>query len=382
MLRRSPIVCAAFATILALAASSRAGAQNTPEFEAWWKRLSAGKAAGPNVDHVKIHYRRTQYYEPPDLAELERLRALVKDKPEHPAREQVYEMERRLKDPSPDVGECVMWRLNGRWRWSTTGKDGAYDDSVWDRNHAFQLMPNHLRVLDPRRASRPGSPYQINLLEQTLMVDSSAFVDGGLTSWLASWPDTVFSRELNASGTRWKGVGTASGRRGALRVEASGTWDAAAGWGTIDRYTSRIVDAKGEVSLDEAIELSDWRFVPELQLGMAATSLEKNGDGFIKTRRELIEASGFTDAEFDALTAIPSADRPDPYRGPLPFTQVENFLGATPEVTDNTGAPIAPDAKLQEERTYQSRMRWAGWALGGLLLIGLIIAWRLRHARA
>lgn len=363
------VVAALIAAALGGFASQCPG-QTVDTFEQWWAKISAIRKEGPDVDLLKLHYKIEIFSPPPTLDEISELEKKVKGHPEHPDLIRLKDMQRRLRDPSPYAVENSMWRLNGRWRWNTTEANNAFFDSAWDKDHAWQLHPDFVRILDPRRAAT--SPFRIDLFVGTLMNDSAAFINGDLGSFVEMMTASFAPKRSN-DGKSWVAKVENTDSSGAVNsLDAKGTWDPVAGWGTIEqvRWVSRPKEGQTQ---GEIRELRGWRFSPQLHLGMASDSRELDLDGTMKKRYTLIEAVGFSESEFDRLLQIPTADTPDPSRGQLTFSRIEDYSSLEPVVRDRDGKPAGATAPMVAARSAVSHMRWAGWAVGASVVLIIVV---------
>lgn len=359
--------------------ASRCPAQTVATFEQWWAKVSANGKEGPNVDGLRIHYKTETFYPKPSQSEMSDIEARIKDKPDHPDRHRLWEFQRQLNAPSPEVGECTMWRLDGRWRYNAASSyNTQFTDCAWDKGHSWMLTPEFVRILDPRRAE--VSHFRVDLFVGNLVNDSGALVNASLGAF-TSMISVTLSPKRDASGRRWsvKGEGKDSaGRSDSLEVD--GTWDPSAGWGTIERlkWVGRPTNGLVEGMI---YELRDWKFIPRIGLGIASESRELSLEGALTKRYTVLDMGEFTEREFDKFVAIPKADRPDPVRGALTFATIEDYRTLSPVITDREGRPIGVTAQIQQAQTASVRLRWMGWVVGVSVVAIALILWLLKRQR-
>jgi hypothetical protein len=351
-----------------------AGDDLPPDFKAWWERITAGGADGPNWDGISLKYRVEFLHVPPE-AELAEMKARVEGKPYHPDRSLLETYERRKSATTPDAIECQVWRWRGEWRNSRLWRypHDQYTDFAWSRDGAWQLSEGMLVVVPPDAKSEDAQAIAVDSSGATL--EMSMFISAGLISA----PALGISLEPRlVSSERWVAEDSRRDKDSDCRLRAEGRW-LGEGRGTVDRCVVEVrrpADAKPVI---EACVAENWQNQPLVGHMLASVVTQYNTLGQPEKRYVLTEVQRFTETTFRDLVRVPRLDREDPIRGKTTFTSLRDLRPDADAFWASQG--LAVSSRLTDEQERMNWLRAGGWILAGILVVMLVLL-RARHGGA
>lgn len=258
---------------------------------------------------------------------------------------------------------------NGRWRiakdergvdptnWHSGGSDG--DSWMWYKTEVTLV-----------RAGQPPQGRDYPDLRFEYLSDVLGFLTGGLAELpplTRRWSVTEYS------GSKWKAV--ASVGNPPVTYTAEGGWDAAAGRGVVHAVTSPGTRA----------EYSDWRDRGGFWTAGRVTVVSDSGYRWTHVLKEIATP---TKDRVVALARTPTPGKPDPLLAESTPGEGESGSASTTPLTlvDLRGSvPTAVQhgpsglTQVPVEETPQvmarSPLRWAGWVMGGVLVMLVVAAW-------
>ncbi|USO00302.1 MAG: hypothetical protein H6810_06495 [Phycisphaeraceae bacterium] len=290
---------------------------------------------GSQLENVRVEWL-TQHVELPTADELQRLRRVTKNRPEHPERARLETYERRLAN-GPDSSHVTVWLgSRGTFRRNIDENETTFADIVVVPGSAWSLSPRQLTVINSTTSGFPKG-HNYAPWEQTLRGTIGGFSTGALSIRMPGVPlqlDT-FTRE----GDRWVGVFNSTSHPVALRIE--GTWNDDAHVGRPLTATVARCDLAPEET-GRRWEFTDWRpgiaTIPE----MCWQQSEFAPDGQLIKVESLLSIDEITNTELSRVIERPS-DHTDAVRGPLAYSAVHTFSG--------TGAPSVVQVRDGEGNT-------------------------------
>jgi hypothetical protein len=336
----------------------------TPEFKEWWGRLTAMRDGVPNIDGIHLRYTLQSQFKPTQQ-QVDDLKREVEGFPEHPKRSTLAWYEESLKnaESAAPPTEYELWRFGDRWRFNA-GSQGDYLDQTWGRDVGWQLSPKALVVVSPGEVAH--TPYRIDRHAGAVLNHALLFINLGIG--LPLWQGVALAPELN--GDTWAvraAVKPASQNGDLIRFEASGSWDATSGLGTVQRTKYTRVDAAGHAA-STSNEATEWRDVPELALRLCSAVRTVDDAADVDDLLRLTEVSKFDEQEMERVAALPAFDGTDAIRGRATFTSIQDFRSghvATTRRSDSSGTAITTVTQQPEETS--NVLRIVGWASAAIL---------------
>lgn len=312
----------------------------------------------------------------PSQAEIEALRARVRDKPDHRERSVLEGYDRRLKK-GPDVARFEVWfSSRSHWRFNATylHTTGNYFDIVTDGRIGWGMGPEQLTLIDPTGTIPPGYDYPAS--EGTILQGIGQFVHPGFV--LPAMSRLELGGAVIAGGL-W--TITAS-RKDLVTLELSGPDPdpVADRLAATDVRLTRSAKFPGEVGRRWAITLAKNTFPPMI---LASEVLEYAPDGRLLRRYVLEKAEAKSDEEIRHVFTPPAIDGTDPIRGPVTFKELHDHSGGgVPVYTLNHPGEkrVVLGTELPEVRAAR-RLREAGWWAAGVLAAS-IVSIRVYRVRA
>ncbi|GJQ30089.1 MAG: hypothetical protein HBSAPP03_19730 [Phycisphaerae bacterium] len=350
----------------ALGVSSARGQVGTPEFEAWWSKITSGGAAGPRLDGVSLKYVRELVYIPP-ADELAAMRSRVAGHPIHPERFALEVYERRLKTGKPDTSEYQVWRLGSDWRLSKSYSTAEL--SFWDfasgPDGAWHLTPQKLTVVPQSAESQVGR--EVASQSSGMTLETGILITGGLLNASALRVDL---RPRMITENRWAVEAVKVEESRTIVIRAEGGWDASEAVGTVSRCEVRIA-SPGQPDNAEIYESAGWEYQPRLGLNVAGvvTQLDARNQPVIRYR--LVRVEEFDEAQFKELVRVPRLDTPDPIRGAVKVSSISDVRPGMATSWERQGATASESMIVAQSR--MGAWRVAGWVVAGLLLITLVL---------
>lgn len=323
------------------ATTCNAVAQSTPEFTAWWTRLTSGGPAGPAIDGVAIEYR----------------------------------VDHLLTPPSHETYR--LWRTGSSWRWSRDNEDNAHTfwDMTWANGLAWTLSPDALTAAD--QATADATNLHIEGANSATSCDVQLLFTAGIATALASG---IHLDPTLGNDNKWHAEGTAQRGDGAsIRFVVSGHWQPTEALGSVV-HSEFSLSRDGKLVGTSIVDATDWVPIPQLKLAIARSVLWKESG--LDRRITLVSHSAYSSSEFKRLTAVPSITEDDPIRGRPTFRSVTDFRGGRPRVSEVDSqnrtklAPMMPDRQEASNNT----LRTLGW-VSAAGLVAAIVLLRIRSYR-
>jgi hypothetical protein len=217
----------------------------------------------------------------------------------------------------------------------------------------------NLAIIDP---DNPPSQREYNEEEQFALSRVRSFLFGGLeyaTTKGRKW------RNVEVDGLTWSAEAAGDFP---VRMRYSGYWDPAYSRGFVEE--SQEV-REGADAPQRITRFKDWRYNEALGQ-FAAHHVEFVGsEGTPRGRIEFLRAEPFTEAEFEALVALPSLGGEDPIRGPYEYGYVEDFRPSVPIATRYT-AEGTQQSPVPGTGAARARLRNIGWIALPILVAALL----------
>jgi hypothetical protein len=232
------------------------------------------------------------------------------------------------------------------------------------------MVPRQLFVLGPAASRPPGHGIEaltsnaLNEVSDCVALNTALFgTTDGATFRFASDGTWEFSRQKEFPA----GVGT---------LMVGGTWDGAAGSGTVTHASFRTLNEPGRVVFSSLA--SDFRTVPVF--GSAVAHVMTAEQGGAPYRRVLLESIEPLDEEtFRAVTVTPAIDGTDAVRGEVTFTELTDLTGGEPQYV--VRGPEGDLQRLSFGETPRGRdsavLQILGWCVAAALVV-LIVLLRVR----
>lgn len=303
-------------------------------------------------------------------AELADMRVRIRNKPDHPDRQRVLQVEQYNRE-GPAKKRVRLWLTpDGRGRLSADHSQGFYPyiDRAIGHQGAWTLTSDNLTVT---RADGVGSPPERNASSGA----KNEFAEFQSLFWgpLSAQPGVEFvRRDLKLDGNTWT-VSTRLASKATLIVQ--GVWDQSTS--TARAMNVRLVPDDGSALDGSQGSATEWRWFATMNQAFP-TVVQDELHGIGRFRVLLLESVAPMDlAEMDRLTALPSESAPDPTRGDLTFTSVLDFRDKSSNSSAENG--ISFDADPASQGADFARTKWLRWsALAAAIAIAVwIVARRL-----
>jgi hypothetical protein len=366
----SAIVWAAWAALAPTNAA--AGDDLPPDFKAWWERITAGGADGPNWDGISLKYRVEFVYLPP-AKELESLRARVAGKPEHPERPKLESYERYIATGKAPATQYQIWRMGQEWRCAKSWDrpERPYWDFGWSREGAWELLPQTL-IVSPPDATAHSHASKVASVASGVTHNASLFLSGGLIS-AGSLQIPIVVRMQSAG--RWSAEGTRKDDRIEARLRAQGTW-MGNGRGTVERCILETRPQGAEAWQVGTYISEGWKDHDDVGIRLASVVTLYNNDNAPEQRYVLLGVEEFTSDQFRSIVRVPELNKPDPVRGALTFRTVRDTRPDATSLWEGQG--LEPTIAQVDRDSREWRWRIGGWVLAGILTVAFVL---LRMAR-
>ncbi len=287
--------------------------------------------------------------------------------PDHPLRGRLAEMRERLSKGW--VTERLLMAGGGRWRVAMTQTTGSQDivDFGLDGDDTWSWSGPTVNVASSRTAPS-GYEYATVVGEyrgDIVLLLSGGLFDTGLAKrrWAAAW-------NADGSWTATCDFEFGSDRRSAV---AQGVWRN--GKGEVAHVGVHHADG----TLVYTIASEGWH---ESGCGVALAKVVDCRTPAASFRHlTLLECNPISQAEVRAASRVPDPARPDPLRESAQIQVVADHRGPRP-----AASVLAPEGRVKiplttpERDVATRRVRLAGWILGGLSLLGVVVTW-LRWGR-
>lgn len=284
------------------------GGVHSDRFAAWLEQAWTDAQELPQLDGVVLRIRSTNVDQGAP-GELERLRADVSGRPDHPGRRRLDSLEQTALGLPYWSVMTVRLADSNRWRINFDDSHGFFFDTALNDGVFWRFGANQLTIGEAS-AAPPGFEPESSLAD---FRQSIGFLRTGgfhLASSLGLTRDEAVSMESQGV-FRFRAT-----QQGGAVVEFAGRWSEEVGRGFIDEFRLvKIPGAAGEERMSWVMR--DWKF--DLTLGdwIAARVEEFAADGRPIARWELVDANLEPPERLEELLEIPRWDGADPLRDPL-----------------------------------------------------------------
>jgi hypothetical protein len=329
-----------------------------------WRR----GAEFPPLSDLVINWRHDNSFVPPD-AQLDSLRAEVKENPAHARAAELSEYERRIREGTPLVRTFSL-RARGpeEWRLCQNARPGdgevEFIDYVLSPSLAWKLTPNWLVLIDPARPMPAGHPIRDVGLYFTH--DLFMILDGGVRNAALVHAEL---RSITQTADGWRATATDSG--GVVGREFHWRWDAAAG----RPFVKRLIITKGGDEPGTFWEFHDWTLQSEGPIWIASRAEKYAPSGKLSGVVTLEGVAREEPDRFAKVVAAPDFGIPDSLRGSIEFRSITDYRGDPPIEIIQTKAgiqriPLTLAAQVAEQGEQDYRR--LGWGLAGLAVVVLV----------
>ncbi|HLO39833.1 MAG TPA: hypothetical protein VK176_02330 [Phycisphaerales bacterium] len=302
------------------------------------------------------------------------LAAAVKDKPDHPLRDEVRAEERRLAE-GPDITDVVIfWNQEGSWRYNITlgpWADAAirFIDTCVRPDSAWRLTPEQLAIVDPPSGYPPGRDYAAN--QGTFLNYVDAMLDGSLSRRVSG----MKLEEASVINGAW----TARFSRDGRVIEYSGmiVQDPRAG-GIFEPHSWKVVSHPEREFVGEMEHYERWAFDEAIGQRVAHTVRFVRSDGAPSRTVTLAGARRLGRDEFHRISRIPEPGEKDPIRGDVRITRVFDVRPGAMEVRFPQD-DVRPSMPLSPAATGSRSSQVAG-AIAACAIVAALVWLRLRRA--
>lgn len=337
--------------------------------QAWFDRATAEAAEALSFEGVRLEYQ-VEHHAVPSAAELDRLRKVVRDHPDHPDRLTLAGYENRLKQ-GPDRIRYTLWFWGeGAWRQNYDDDSGLWFDTARTPRNCWRLGADQLTLLD--FSAPPPAGFDLDSEEQSLVSSIKFLLHGGL-HLIASM--RLKPRPLQDIPGGWE-VRADGAMESVLLFR--GSWD-----GEIGRVQQLVLE-RAPAALSE--QGKRWKFdgwesnhLLGKPVARQVDELSQRGDLLVRTR--LLGTHAEPTTRLDELSRTPDFDGADPIRGVLTVRAVSDYRESSPlhslVTADGLQAVVPPG---EARTTWSSRLRWLGWSI--LALLGVMFTWIRMNRRA
>ncbi|MGE3107637.1 MAG: hypothetical protein AB7G11_09410 [Phycisphaerales bacterium] len=328
---------------------------------------------------MSIHWVEEEWEVPP-ASELEQMRKSVAGHPNHPDRMRLEQFERRIRG-TPDRLQVSVWAGgSGKWRYcrqpiSADGSPGPFRDVASNGNVAWCLLPGSATVVSLSKAPPPGRDFAS--VEPMIQRRLSMFFFGGLGELSALHP-TVKSFVLDSQRGSWEArAATEFGSS----LKATGTWDPSAGNGSIERVE---LFAPSQPTPNTVITARGPRLsLTTNNLPAVASEVEILLNGRRATRLVNVHIEEGSPRLAEVIRPPSAGSHVDPIRGEQVIASFADYR--TGEQTDTVSAASGTETRttpLLDVTRGPSYLKYAGWIVGILVLVGTIAWYLARRKRA
>ncbi len=301
-------------------------------------------------------------------SEIERLRAEVRNRPDHPERARVAAYD-TMRASGPQRTEYVLrFESPEKWRLNSDRRGGAdYFDVAFTKTSAWSMTVDQLCLIDPRKGWPEGR--RLDSMVSEARNAAMFLIRGGLPVG----QDVAWTVErVEQEGQDWAAEITINGERRRLR-------------GLLDQALGQpIVSANESVSPDgrtlSRLEFDGWERDGALGLVRASSATLLHADGSEFFRYSHVRADIEPEEDLARAVVAPRFDSTDLLRGPVTATSVLDYSGTLPEalVREADGLTLAIPLALPSAQRPLAWLRIVGWGLGGLSVVLVVAAVRRR----
>ncbi|QOJ00549.1 MAG: hypothetical protein HRU70_08615 [Phycisphaeraceae bacterium] len=342
---------------------------------AWFDRVVAHARSGLDSLELKITYR-VESLEPLDTTQIPALRARVKDFPEHPDRILLDRLE-RFERFGPEIRTQTVWVRHGQLRISrepTLDPGSFYYDLIDFGDSGWSLTPTQLSLVGTRDSRPRGQSFASPISASALEVHD--FIAPGAATLARA---DVQRFILDPTG-RWSAESVLATPAGPRAYVVRGRWDPSRGAGAF--AGSQLHESGLDSKVISTLEASDHRPTAGM-LSDPASVLMYASQASPPRRATLVALAALDPAEFKAVTARPTLNGSDPIRGPVTFTQINDYTGRDAEyrVADEKREFQTVAVEETPEGRQRAWLRRAGWALAAGILVTIVLL-RVKQARS
>jgi hypothetical protein len=292
---------------------------------------------------------------------LASLRRETAGRPDHPGRFDVEACDRYLRD-GPSLEEAVVWSAEPtRWRYSIFHVrpvfSFAYFDAAKTGETLWSLTAERLTVYDDKHPAPPGRA--VDHVASSIKAEIGSFVHGPL--WMFYEPAMLAKPSVRIDDDGWEVAATSES---GVSARAAGSWDAALARGFVDSVEYSTPGAGGET-----FRCTSTGWHADEVLGTWVAERVENHYQRPIGKKVLILNSVIRcdDKRLEAALAVPDLSRPDPIRGPLTITRVDDFRGrgVAPQSVSLAGA--RPRTLLESLATLRVE-----WIAAGVLVVSVV----------
>lgn len=359
--------CVAWAA--AYCSTSAVGRQAADEkaIQQWIQTERAAAEASPNIPFVHMSWREESFVPNANPAELERLRAEVAGKPDHPKLRLLERMESQLRG-NPKHVEVDYWSdHSGRWRCSRAEPGPIpYVDQTARLDSSWVLTPVQLTLMPP---SGVRSEFDLGPTLNRIRRLSGFFLYGGLH--LGHGADVTVTSMRMVDRSAWSANLHIVDRYDA---QLSGQWDPMSARGFIRQIT--LDPPPGSPEEYSHWSIDDWTFHPEVDRWAAHRVEQRDRSGQLVLRLSLLAVDRISPEQFESIAAIPPVDGIDALRGAIAVSQV---LDLRPESAgamarqDGALRPLPLDSQLVKDAMGRSRVNSRLRIIGWITLASLVV---------
>lgn len=314
--------------------------------------------------------------------EIERLRADVAGKPDHPSRVRLHDLEKYVS--RGPVKMLHQWWSRGPTSWrhsfedqTFTSESGrlAYLDTIRSELVNWKMSESALFLMEP------GAEAPIEHNVETAGRMARRMIGQMLTGGFSfSRSNLQLERgEFRFAGDTW--TMNATFETMGMVVEYTGVWDSQHNCGQTTRAKvtscSKMPDAVGT-----RWEFADWRHEPSLNRCVAYRCSNYLSDGRLEEVLHFVEVEAVTESEVRALLTPPTLDGIDPVRGKVTFRSLQDFHGSGTIVqADDAGKFVQHDGTNVRPPPNSRWLSIAGWT-AAVSIVCLLLFIRFRRGAA
>lgn len=335
-----------------------------------WVKAEWARSADPlSLPGMRLDLEITDYVVV-DTAKIEALRKLVQGFPDHPKRFTLMMLEQEAARSGKATRYSLWLWSNNNWRVNSSPPVGEYVDVTVTPSVDWTLNPHQLQVIAPDATPEHQNPSEFGPMYAGFI---RVLHFGGFDAF-------------SPIGLRVSGVAPAQGGHWMvhansdtdLTVEYNILWSREYNRGFVQSFSEHHV-SPDKASLNCDVRLTGWKSMGSSNQWLASEadiSYPATGN---RRRMVVSKATDCSNDEFQAVAAIPVADKPDPVRGYLTFNSIYDHRPGKDRAIDILGGQkreisLPPVVTPTPESTW----RWYGW--GTLALAAGCLA-ALRYAR-
>ncbi|MDQ7012305.1 MAG: hypothetical protein Q9O74_00240 [Planctomycetota bacterium] len=346
------------ATILAAPVSAaQAQSVDRETVEAWLRAEWANAADAQLPPDIVLEYV-VDVVEVPTAAEIRALRAEVRNRPDHPMRQDLEIYERRLAHGPDRTVHKVWYSSEDQWRLSQsleyTGDEGGYWDTARSGALVWGMSKQQLTLVDAEHEAEVKRRFAERGTEVIRSVWNSLVFGNFAFGWFQESTPTLISIQNDV----WIAQAVNSG---GVIGEWRGRWDSAAGRGFVTSVAF-IGKTNGEPSSASEWYFEDWSYNRDVGVWIAARAAKQLDHRPMKSTRYL-GAERVSDEVVRRAISIPDIAGEDPVRGVVTISKVSDLRTGRDEVQwlDESQNLLYAETSSAKPRASNT-LRWIGWA--------------------